>query len=308
MNQKTEIRPGSLQAWIACVRPKTFGVALAPVLVGITLALSETGSGKLLLGILTIAFAVAVQALTNMENDVGYTKRKANRTNRKGLPRATNEGWLSVEEVDRAVKILGGVLVLISLALVAIGGWVVLAIGAASVAAAYLYMGGPKPLAYTPWSELVVFIFFGLVAVNGTYYLQTGTVSLISMIGGCACGSIGASVLIVNNWRDIQHDASVGRRTLAVLLGPRSYTMLYIGSLVLPFLLIAGIVVLFPQHFPYLLSLAAAPKVRNLVRGFRTEQGDDLNRVMFGTVGLEMLFALLLSIGALLDAILHELF
>ncbi len=307
MNQKTEIRPGSLQAWIACVRPKTFGVALAPVLVGITLALSETGSGKLLLGILSIAFAVAVQALTNMENDVGYTKRKANRTNRKGLPRATNEGWLSVEEVDRAVKILGGVLVLISLALVAIGGWVVLAIGAASVAAAYLYMGGPKPLAYTPWSELVVFIFFGLVAVNGTYYLQTGTVSLISMIGGCACGSIGASVLIVNNWRDIQHDASVGRRTLAVLLGARPYTMLYIGSLVLPFLLIAGIVVLFPQHFPYLLSLAAAPKVRNLVRGFRTEQGDDLNRVMFGTVGLEMLFALLLSIGALLDAILHEL-
>lgn len=129
-----------------------------------------------------------------MENDVGYTKRKAEKGNRKGLPRATSEGWLTIQQVDRAILLTAIVVVAISLALVVIGGWVIFVLGALSVAAAYLYMGGPKPIAYTPWGELTVFIFFGLIAVNGTYYLQTGTISFISVAASCACGSIASSV------------------------------------------------------------------------------------------------------------------
>lgn len=304
MTEKT-IRPGSIQAWFAAIRPKTWGVALAPIFIGISMALSETGHGRLLLSLLTIAVAVAIQALTNMENDVGYTKRKAEKGNRKGLPRATSEGWLTIQQVDRAILLTAIVVVAISLALVVIGGWVIFVLGALSVAAAYLYMGGPKPIAYTPWGELTVFIFFGLIAVNGTYYLQTGTISFISVAASCACGSIASSVLVVNNWRDAVHDESVGRRTLAVVLGPQRFPRLYLDLLLLPFIIVLLIVTVYPEHFLYLISLFAIRKVKGLYEDFRTLKGLELNQTLFNTVKLEMQFAILLTIGALLDALWH---
>ena len=164
MTEKT-IRPGSIQAWFAAIRPKTWGVALAPIFIGISMALSETGHGRLLLGLLTIAVAVAIQALTNMENDVGYTKRKAEKGNRKGLPRATSEGWLTIQQVDRAIpphRYRGG--------------------GDQPRAGSHRWLGDLRAggrclsppltftwaarnrIAYTPWGELTVFIFFGLIA------------------------------------------------------------------------------------------------------------------------------------------------
>ena len=304
MTEKT-IRPGSIQAWFAAIRPKTWGVALAPIFIGISMARSETGHGRLLLGLLTIAVAVAIQALTNMENDVGYTKRKAEKGNRKGLPRATSEGWLTIQQVDRAILLTAIVVVAISLALVVIGGWVIFVLGALSVAAAYLYMGGPKPIAYTPWGELTVFIFFGLIAVNGTYYLQTGTISFISVASSCACGSIASSVLVVNNWRDAVHDESVGRRTLAVVLGQQRFPRLYLDLLLLPFIIVLLIVTVYPEHFLYLISLFAIRKVKGLYEDFRTLKGLELNQTLFNTVKLEMQFAILLTIGALLDALWH---
>ena len=304
MTEKT-IRPGSIQAWFAAIRPKTWGVALAPIFIGISMALSETGRGRLLLSLLTIAVAVAIQALTNMENDVGYTKRKAEKGNRKGLPRATSEGWLTIQQVDRAILLTAIVVVAISLALVVIGGWVIFVLGALSVAAAYLYMGGPKPIAYTPWGELTVFIFFGLIAVNGTYYLQTGTISFISVAASCACGSIASSVLVVNNWRDAVHDESVGRRTLAVVLGQQRFPRLYLDLLLLPFIIVLLIVTVYPEHFLYLISLFAIRKVKGLYEDFRTLKGLELNQTLFNTVKLEMQFAILLTIGALLDALWH---
>lgn len=302
---ESTVRPGSFQAWMAAIRPKTFGVALAPVIVGIAAALSVTGRGKWLLGILTVLVAVGVQALTNMENDVGYTKRKAERSNRKGLPRATSEGWLTIKQVDRAILFTGAVLVLVSLALVAISGWVIFLLGASSVAAAYLYMGGPKPIAYTPWGEFTVFVFFGLVAVNGTYYLQTGGISLISLVFGAACGVIAAGVLAVNNRRDMAHDASIGRRTLAVVLGKRRFTRLYLYMLLLPFALILLTVTVKPEHFLYLLALLPAFKVKKLYEDFVGKEGTELNGTLFGTVQLELRFAVCLAAGALLDAAWH---
>ena len=304
MTEKT-IPPGSIQAWFAAIRPKTWGVALEPIFIGISMVLSETGHGRLLLGLLTIAVAVAIQALTNMENDVGYTKRKAEKGNRKGLPRATSEGWLTIQQVDRAILLTAIVVVAISLALVVIGGWVIFVLGALSVAAAYLYMGGPKPIAYTPWGELTVFIFFGLIAVNGTYYLQTGTISFISVAASCACGSIASSVLVVNNWRDAVHDESVGRRTLAVVLGQQRFPRLYLDLLLLPFIIVLLIVTVYPEHFLYLISLFAIRKVKGLYEDFRTLKGLELNQTLFNTVKLEMQFAILLTIGALLDALWH---
>lgn len=300
-----EIKKGSLQAWLAAIRPKTFGIALAPVLVGITASLSVEHTGNLPLALLTILVAVGIQALTNMENDVGYTKRKAERSNRKGFPRATSEGWLSIRQVDVAIRILATVLILVSVALVTIGGWIIVLMGVCSVAAAYLYMGGRKPIAYSPWGEFTVFIFFGMVAVNGTYYLQSGTFSFISLALGAACGAIAAGVLAVNNWRDMRHDASVGRRTLAVVLGEKKFPRLYLCLLLAPFALVLATVSVWPEHAAYLLSLIPIYQIKKLYGDFLNKEGYELNDTMLGTIKLEIRFAFLLSLGALLDTLIH---
>ena len=296
------VKPGSLKAWLAATRPKTFGIALAPVIVGISLALSITGSGHFWIGVLTAFVAVAVQALSNMENDVGYTKRKAERSNRKGLPRATSEGWLSIKQVETAIWVTGIAVICMSAALVAVGGWVIFILGALSVSAAYLYMGGPKPIAYTCLGELMVFIFFGVVAVNGTFYLQTSSVSWVSFVASCACGSIAASVLAVNNWRDLEHDASVQRKTLAVTVGKKRFPCLFLLMVSLPYLAIMGLVAVRHEYFPYLLCLLAARRIPALFKNFKTLRGYELNATMFGCVKMELEFAFLLSAGALMSA------
>ncbi len=302
------IRPNSFQAWMAAIRPKTFGIALSPVIVGMAAAISETGRFQVLIGILTALVAVLAQGLSNMENDAGYTRRKAENGKRKGLPRATSMGWLTVRQVEFAVLLAAVLLVAVSLGLAALTDWVILALGVLSAAAAYLYMGGPKPIAYSPWGEFMVFVFFGLVAVNGTYYLQTGTVSVISVLASAACGSIAACVLLVNNWRDAEHDESVGRRTLAVVLGKKRFPRLYLNLMVLPFLLVLVIATVYPQHSAYLLSLLPLRKVKGLYDDFRSRQGTELNATMFGTVKLEVEFSFLLAAGALIDALWHYAF
>ena len=308
MSDISDIKPGSWKAWEISFRPKTLGVALAPVIVGLSAALSVTGHLNVLLALLTAFVAAGVQALTNMENDVGYTKRKAERSNRKGLPRATSLGLLTCQQVDRAILILGAILVLVSLLLVLIGGWVIFLLGASSVAAAYLYMGGPKPIAYTPYGELTVFIFFGLIAVNGTYYLQTGDISGVSIAFGAACGAVAAGVLAVNNRRDMVHDASIGRKTLAVVLGKKRMTRLYLYMLLAPFAIVLLTVTLEPSHFLYLAALAPIALVKPLYEDFVHKEALDLNATLFGTVKLEVKFAVCLTVGALLDAAWHWLF
>lgn len=296
------IKPGSWEAWKISFRPKTLGIALAPVFVGISAAFSVTGHLDVLIAFITAIVAAGVQALSNMENDVGYTKRKAERSNRKGLPRATSLGLLTCEQVDRAILITGLLILLLSCMLVFIGGWGIVVLGAASIAAAYLYMGGPKPIAYTPYGELTVFIFFGIIAVNGTYYLQTGGISLISIAFGAACGAIASGVLAVNNRRDMAHDASVGRNTLAVVLGKRRMTRLYLYMLLSPFAIVLLTVTLEPRHFFYLISFAPILNVKPLYQDFKQKEGVDLNNTLFGTVQLEVKFAFSLTAGALLDA------
>ena len=196
------VKPGSFAAWCVSFRPKTLGIAAAPVAVGLAVSAAVTHTFDIVVAIATLALSLLMQAISNMENDAGYTKRRAERKTRKGLPRSTANGWLTVEQVERMIKILIGVVVLDTLFLIYVGGWVMMVISAASVIAAYAYMGGPKPIAYTPFGELVVLIFFGLTAVCGTYYLQAGALSFNSVLLGVALGSVAAAVLAVNSWRD----------------------------------------------------------------------------------------------------------
>lgn len=292
----------SVGAWLLAIRPKTFGVAVAPILASLAVCLSDTGFIAPVTAILTGLLAIVMQAITNMENDAGYTKRKAERSNRKGLPRATSLGLLSIKEVELGIRVAAVIGIAITLYFIYLTHWFFLFITLASIAAAYLYMGGPRPIAYSPYGEIVVFIFFGLVATSGTYYLQVQDISVNILIVGCALGLIAAAVLCVNNFRDREHDESIKRYTMAVVLGRSLTIAAYRLMLFTPYALILCIVVMDWTRYPYLLVFITLIKAWKLPLDLTTKSGYELNSTLFATVKLEVLFALTLTIGALIHA------
>jgi len=292
--------PGSLAAWsIACRLPSLL-VAVSPVLVGTALAWERTGRFNALTMLLALAAAVLLQVISNLQNDVGYTTRGAERLgNRTGLPRATANGWLAVEQVRRAIVLCCGLTLLLGVPLVMEHGWPVLAMGLGSLAAALAYMGGPRPIAYTPLGELVVFVFFGIVAVAGSDYVQTGSVGATTWLAAVALGALAASALAVNNHRDIAHDRSVGRRTFAVVFGATASRAMYGLSVLGAFALLVPMAL---ASSPALLApLLLIPAALRLQRDFDvTAPGIAFNAILVRTFKLELGYAALLAIGAVL--------
>ena len=297
----TPVRSGSPQAWAAATRPRSLPVAISPVLVGATLGFGRTGAIDLVATLLVLGAALLMQIITNLQNDVGYTARGGDSSGtRTGLPRATSNGWLSVRHVRAAIVVAALVAFGLGLALVAYRGWPVLAIGAASLLAALAYMGGPKPIAYTPFGELTVFVFFGLVAVMGTDWVLTGSIGPVSAIAAAALGSLAAAALAANNHRDIAHDRLIGRRTFSVSFGEGASGALYATLLLGPFALVP-IMALVAQAPMLLLPLLLVPAALRLRRDFtRCPPGVAYNEILFRTFRLELWFAALLSAGALL--------
>jgi 1,4-dihydroxy-2-naphthoate octaprenyltransferase len=294
------IAPGSWAAWRVACRLPSLLVAVSPVLVGTALAWERTGRFDALTMLLALAAAVLLQVISNLQNDVGYTLRGAERLgNRTGLPRATANGWLSVEQVRAAITALAIVTVLLGLPLVKAHGWPVLAMGLASLVAALAYMGGPRPIAYTPFGEAVVFVFFGLVAVAGSDYIQTGAVGNTTWLAAVALGGLAAAALAVNNHRDIAHDRSVGRRTFAVVAGAAASRGMYALSLGGAFALLAPMAWLESSAW-LLLPLLLAPKALRLLRDFDATRGIAFNGILVRTFKLELAFAALLALGAVL--------
>lgn len=295
------IRPGSMRAWRVAMRPGTLLAAISPVLVGTALSFGSTGAVRIAAVVLVLAAAVLMQVVTNLQNDVGYTLRRGEINGlRTGLPRATAQGWLSVRQVRAGIVVTGIVATGLGVVLVAYRGWPVLAIGAASLSAALAYMGGPKPIAYTAFGELTVFLFFGLVAVMGTEWVLTGSTGLAGLLASISIGGLAAAALAVNNHRDIEHDRSVGRRTFAVIVGEAGSRRLYAALLLGSFVLVP--VTCICVRSPWLmLPMLLAPAAIRLRRDFtRCRPGTAFNEILFRTFRLELWFALLLSAGFLL--------
>lgn len=293
------VRPGSLQAWAAAVRLPSLLVAISPVAVGTALAWQRTGQFEPLIALLALAAAVALQVISNLQNDVGYTARGAELAgNRTGLPRATANGWLSVGQVRTAIVLCCALAIAIGLPVVAARGWPVLAIGLASIIAALAYMGGPRPIAYTPFGEFVVFVFFGLVAVAGSDFIQTGDIGFTTWLAAIALGALAAAALAVNNHRDIDHDRSVGRRTFPVVFGAQTAKHMYSASLYGAFALVLPIAWL--EGAPSLLApLLLLPTALRLNRDFvACPPGLAYNSILVRTFKLELGFAALISAGA----------
>lgn len=296
-----DITPGSLRAWAVAVRPKTLWIAAVPV--GVATCLAWMHGAPILPWVAALAFAASIlmQVITNLQNDVGYTARGLETGKRVGLPRATAHGWLTPAEVRRAIAlgIAGAVAIGAPLAMHA--GPVVAVVGAASVVAALAYMGGPRPIAYTPFGEFTVFAFFGGVAVLGTYYLHAGVGGPSVWLAAAAIGSHAAAVLVVNNHRDAEHDRRTGRRTFAACFGARASAALFAAALWMPFALVAAASAI--ERAPWLAApLVLLPMARRLQADFANlPAGPAFNLLLFRTVKLELAFGGLIAGGALLQ-------
>jgi 1,4-dihydroxy-2-naphthoate octaprenyltransferase len=291
------VRVGSFAAWAVALRPPSLLVAVSPVLVGASLAWQRTGHVDVLLVIRILVAAILIQVITNLQNDVGYTVRRAERGNRVGMPRATANGWLSVAQVRAAIVAVIAVTLLLGLPLVQARGMPVLLMGVGSIAAALAYMGGPRPIAYTPAGELTVFVFFGLVAVGGTEFVLTGSTTTATWFAAGGIGALASAALALNNHRDIAHDAEVGRRTFGVCFGTAASRRLYGGALLSPFALtlaLAGAIGSRALLLPLVLLPAAWRLRRDVIA---CPEGSAFTALLVRTFKLELMYAVLVSLA-----------
>ena len=288
------MKPGIGRIWFLALRPKTLTVSLSPVVVGTAVAWHDSGRlhlGPLLAAILGAAF---IQIGTNLFNDVGDYLRGSDTPDRLGPARATAQGWLTPAQVVSGAWLAFALAFLCGIYLAWHGGWPIVLIGLASLAAGWAYTGGPAPIAYRPLGELFVWIFFGLVAVGGSYYLQTLTLTPTALLAAALIGIHAAAVITVNNYRDLDSDARNHKNTLAVLLGRPTTRQLYRAEMLAPYL---GLLLLAPTLGPVAaLPLLSLPVSLVLVQRFsHAPPGPVFNNLLAATAGLQLIFALLLA-------------
>jgi len=297
----TEVRPGSVAAWRMAIRPHTLSVSLAPVLVGTGVAVLVGGfslgpAAAALLG------AVLLQIASNFANDVFDFRSGADNADRKGPPRTAQLGLLSETQLFAGLAAVLVAALLVGIYLVQVGGAPILLIGLAGMVSAVAYTAGPYPLGYHGLGDLFVFLFFGLAAVAGTTYVQTGTWEPLALALSVPIGGIAAGVLSVNNIRDLDTDAPAGKRTMAVRLGPRGARWWFSLQVFGGFVVVALLIQL--DALPVLAALVlgalpAAARVVNTVA--RTDHGPTLNQSLGATARLQLLFAGLLMPALLLS-------
>jgi 1,4-dihydroxy-2-naphthoate octaprenyltransferase len=292
--------PPPLKSWLLAARPATLTVAAVPVIVGTALGWRDAGSLDVVVAVVALAAAIFIQIGTNLFNDVGDHERGADGPDRLGPPRATAMGWLSPGEVRRAAATSFGLAMVLGAWLVSVAGWPILAIGLASVAAGIAYTGGPRPIAYTALGEVFVLAFFGVVATTGTYFLQTGRFSAASVLAGVIIGAFASAVLVVNNYRDAESDARVGKHTLAVRLGRPATRVEFAFFIAAPFALLPPLWSLVQGNGWFALPLAAAPFAVALVAAFwRAPVTAAINVFLKRTAQLQLAFGLLLAVALL---------
>jgi len=286
----------TVKHWVMAARPKTLTAALVPVLVATGLAYG-LGVGRWLPALAALLGAVFIQIGTNLINDYYDFKKGADTHERLGPQRVTQSGLIAPGTVMAGAAVCFGLATAVGLYLVSVGGWPIVVIGLASLLCGYAYTGGPFPLGYNGLGDLFVFIFFGLVAVTGTYYLQAGTVDAAAWWTAVPVGAIGTMLIVVNNLRDVTTDVKAGKRTLAVRfgtgVGKAEYVLLLVASYATPFVMFA-LGLASAWVFLALLSLPlAVPPLKRVLK----EQGAALNPALGGTARLQLVYGLLFALG-----------
>lgn len=297
------MQPGSLSAFVVAARPRTLTAAVSPVLVGGAIAWNHD-TFALLPFLAALLGAVWIQVGTNIANDLYDYLRGTDTSSRLGPPRAAQSGLLTTHQLRLAMMVSFSLAALCGVYLVARAGWPIAVAGVAAIASGVAYTAGPMPLAYVGMGDLFVFIFFGLVAVCGTYYVQAGFLSLEAALASVPVGLLTTAILVVNDVRDIDSDARAGKRTLPIRLGRRFGLAEYASLMILSYcwLFLMGYV---SGNWWLLLPWLGFPSAFSLIRCFcRTEAGPRLNVVLAWTAQHLLLYSVLLGVGFCLSAIL----
>ncbi|HZH74650.1 MAG TPA: 1,4-dihydroxy-2-naphthoate polyprenyltransferase [Archangium sp.] len=289
----------TLKTWLMAARPKTLTAALVPVMVGTALAYG-LGVGRWLPALAALVGAMLIQIGTNLTNDYYDFKKGADTEERLGPKRVTQSGLIAPGTVLASALLCFGLAVVVGIYLVVVGGWPIVAIGLASVLAGYAYTGGPFPLAYNGLGDVFVFVFFGLVAVPGTFYVQALTVGPAAWWAAIPVGAVGTAILVVNNLRDETTDTKANKRTLVVRFGSTAGKAEYVALLVAAYatpVVMWGLGLASPWVLLALLSAPVAVAPLKLVMGAK---GAELNPALGGTAKLQLVFGLLFSVGLFL--------
>lgn len=291
--------PSRRLGWLVAIRPQTLSVGAAPVAVGSAVAL-HLGGFALLPALLALVGALLLQIASNVANDVYDFRKGADTEARLGPPRAAATGLLSEREMMVGLGLILVAASAVGLGLTALAGWPVLAIGVAGMVSAVAYTGGPYPLGYHGLGDVFVFAFFGLAAVAGTTFVQTGAWHPLALCLGAALGCFGAGVLTVNNVRDLDTDRAVGKRTLAVRLGRRRARGYYATLMAAPYVIVLAAIAGGGLPFWSAVVLVTAPRAAGVVRVVATRRdGVSLNAALGGTAKLQALFSALLVVSLL---------
>ena len=290
---------GNWRLWMEAARPRTLPAAVIPVLAGTALAgalgHAAYGSASICLG-----FSLLVQIGTNYANDYYDFVQGADTAQRVGPRRAVAAGLIAPARMRSAMLLVFGAAFLVGLLLVRVRGWELLPIGVASILCGVAYTGGPWPLGYNGLGDVFVFLFFGLVAVSTTFYVQAGYVAPEAISVGAAIGLLAANILVANNYRDADTDARAGKRTLVVRFGKRFAVWQYALSALVA-LHVSPALMLIGWHWPVLLPLLLAPWAVRLTHGLAKSQTPQEQIALLGaTAKFLAAFGVLLSAGLVL--------
>lgn len=298
-SERVHENSSALHRWWLAIRPKTLPAAAASVIVGVALAWRD---GRFSFGPAVAALVVALllQIGSNFANDVYDDERGADTADRLGPVRVTQSGLLSRRQVKRGLVFVFALALAIGIYLVFLRGAMVIVIGVAAIIAAVAYTGGPYPLGYHGLGEVFVFLFFGLTAVVGTYWLQTGTTTLLTWLLATAIGAIITAIIVVNDLRDIDQDRAANKRTVTVRIGVRATRVEYGVLMALPYVLLSAIVALKALPVASLLVWLSLPLAVRATRRVLTQTGRSLNAALAETGQTALIFSLLFAVGVVI--------
>ncbi len=294
------MQTSKIKIWIAASRPKTLWAAFSPVIIGTAMAYGE-GKVHWLSAVLAAVGAILIQIGTNFSNDYYDYFRGADKKERLGPVRVTQAGLVKPETMKRATILVFSLAFASGIYLIYRGGWPVLIIGLLSILFGILYTAGPYPLGYNGLGDIFVLIFFGLVAVGGTYYVQALEINSLVLLAGLSPGLFSTAILTVNNLRDITSDKKAGKKTLAVRFGEDFARLEYLFSVLIACLIPILLFFITDSHLyalaASLVFLAAIPPIRTI---YEQKPGKIFNQVLATTGRLLLLYSLLFSIGWIL--------
>lgn len=293
--------PGPLQTWVMAIRPKTLPAAAASVIVGSSLAWYD---GVLAVGptLAALAIALLLQIGSNLANDVYDDERGTDTADRLGPTRVTQAGLLSRAQVKTGMKAVFLLALALGLYLTWVRGWLVLVIGIAAIAAAIAYTGGPWPLGYHGLGEVFVFLFFGVTAVVGTYWVQAGATPPAAWLMSVPVGLLITAILVVNNLRDIEQDRIADKRTVAVRIGVGATRAEYVACVLGAYAVVSAGVASGLLPAPALAVWASLPLAIATARIVFTQAGRPLNRALAMTGQTTLLFSVLFALGLAVSA------